>query len=125
MEETGYGIELYQNSTNSGCEVIGDDVVNVFSDIGECFETVFDENKKNSGLFGNLFSLGKSATKLTWDLGSCAVKNTPKAIATIAEVKREISDIIVETHNEIQNERLEDEFNEQIKRLELSNVKKT
>ncbi len=76
------------------CEIIIDDVGSVFSNVGDCLTTVFDENKKTSGLFGNLFSLTKSVSRLTYDVGSCVVKNTPKAISAI---KDEVDKINEET----------------------------
>ena len=110
----------YKNKKND-CEVVGDDIINVFSDIGECFETVVDEKKKTSSIFGNLFNVAKSTTKLVWDVGSCTVKHTPKAIVAIAEIKRDISDGIVKIHNEIEKEKLEAEFDEKIKKIKKEN----
>ncbi|MEA3314824.1 MAG: hypothetical protein U9Q30_03060 [Campylobacterota bacterium] len=50
-------------------------------------------------------------------LGKAVVKQTPKAITTVAKVKREISDGVVNTYNELEKERLENEFEEKIKQL--------
>ena len=89
-------LDIYDSKKKS-CEIIQDDIGGVFSDIGNCFETVLDEKKKTSGLIGNLFSLTKSVTKLTWDIGNCAVKNTPAAIDVISELKKELSSSPKET----------------------------
>ena len=87
-------IEVYAPKKDN-CKVIIDDFGNVFGDVGDCLTTVFDENKKTSGLFGNLFSLTKSVSRLTFDVGSCVVKNTPKAINAI---KHEVEKINEETN---------------------------
>ncbi len=86
-------LDIYDSKKKS-CEIIQDDIGGVFSDIGNCFETVFNEKKKTSGLVGNLFTLTKSVTKLTWDIGSCAVENTPAAIDALSELKKDFNSSI-------------------------------
>ena len=82
-------LNIYDSKKKS-CEIIGDDIGGVVNDIGDCFVTVFDDKKKKTALFGNLFNLTKSLTELTWDVGSSAVKNTPAAINTISEIKKDL-----------------------------------
>ncbi len=59
------------------CELIADNFENIFSDLGDCFDTTFDEKKSKTDVAGSVFSLGKSITKLAWGLGSCAVITPP------------------------------------------------
>ena len=99
------------------CEIIVDNIGDVFSNVGECFETVFDEKKKTSGIVGNIFGLGASLTKLGWNVGSCVVKNTPKAVVAVASAKRELVEVIEDGYKEHQKQVMKDALDQKIKRL--------
>ena len=107
------------SGTKSDCELLEERFVDVFEDLGSCFETVFDENKKKTSLVGDLFRLGMSVTKLTLKVGGCAVKYTPKAVVAVAHAKREIVNAIEDGYREMEKERMEAEMNEKIKRLKI------
>ena len=99
------------------CEIIGDGFDNVFNHMGTCIDTAFDERKSKVNVVGSIFDLVKSVIKLTWGLGSCAVKNTPKAVVAVAQVKRELVDGIETGINQVQKEMKEDALEQKIKML--------
>ena len=101
------------------CDIILDATENVFSDLGNCFNTAFDENKTKMNVLGSMFSLGKSLTKLTANAGYCVVKNAPKAVIAVASVKREIVTAIEDGIQDHQKQLKEDALNEKIKQLRL------
>ena len=70
------------------CEIIIDDIESSFEDLGECFESLFDEKQSKGSVVKNLFKFGGSLTKLAFDTTSCVVKNTPKAVVAVASAKR-------------------------------------
>ncbi len=107
-----------RRNKKTDCEILGDDFENVFTGIGDCFETAFDEKKTKKNIVGSIFNLGKSVTKLGWNLGTCAVKNTPKAITTIAAAKRELVQGIESGVNDYQKQVKKDALDEKIKHLQ-------
>ena len=118
MDNSKYGLDVYKSSQNkSDCDVILDDVDSLFGSIGNCFDTAFDEKKSKMQVVGSIFGLLKPASKLLWDGTSCAVRHTPKAIATVADAKRKLTDGITEEYAKYQKELKEDALNEKIKRL--------
>ena len=54
---------------------------------------------------------------LAWGLGSCAVKNTPKAIVAVANTKRELVTEIETGINQAQKKMKEDALEQRIKLL--------
>ena len=105
----------------SDCDLLLNDVEQVFGDIGKCFDTAFDERKTKMQVVGSLFGASKSLLKFGWDAGSCAVKNTPKAIVTVANAKRELVGTITEEIAKVQREAKEEELNDRIKKIASSN----
>ncbi len=118
MGNSKYGLDTYKSSQKKNdCDVILDDVDSFFGSIGNCFDTAFDEKKSKMQVVGSIFGILKPASKLIWDGTSCAVKNTPKAIATVADAKRKLTDGITEEYTKYQKELKEDALDEKIRRL--------
>ena len=107
----------YGSEKPSDCDVIEADFIGVFEGVGNCFDTLFDEQKKKTGLIRDLFGLGASVTKLGWHLTGCAVKHAPKAAVAVAQVKREIVDAIGEEVHQYQKEKKEEELRELMRDL--------
>ena len=101
----------------SDCDVIKGDVENVFGSIGNCFDAALDEKKSKLQVFGSFYGIGASLLKLGFDGTVCTVKHTPKALATVANVKRELTDNITDEYQKFQKEIKEDALNEKIKKL--------
>ena len=101
----------------SDCNILLGNTENMFNDLGNCFETAFDEKKTKMNVIGSIFSLGKSITKLTFNVGVCAVKNAPKAIVAVAAVKREVISAVEEGIQEHNKKQQEDALDEKIKQL--------
>ena len=108
---------VMRRKKQSDCDIILNDVENVFGSIGDCLDATFDEKKSKIQVVGGLWGIGKSILKLGWHGGTCAVKHTPKAIATVADAKRKLTDGITEEYSKYQKELKEDALNEKIKRL--------
>lgn len=72
---------------------------------------------KEESLSKELFSLGWLCTKLAWQGSKFIVKNTPKAIVTIVEVRREIVNGINDEYTEFKKEQMKLEMNDTIKML--------
>jgi len=68
----------------SDCDVILNGIENVFGNLGNVFDSALDEKKSKMQVVGNIFGFGGSIIKLGWNAGGCAIKHTPKAIATVA-----------------------------------------
>ena len=104
------------------CDVILNDVENVFGSIGSCFDVAFDDKKSKMDVAKGIFGVGKNILKFGWDTGSCAVKHTPKAIATVADAKRKLVDGATEEYSKYQKELKEDALNEKIKQLKKGKI---
>lgn len=91
---------------------IGDDISGMFEGLGYSLEAVFEKKDKTSGVVNGLLKLSSSAIKLTWGIGSLAVKNTPKAIVAVAETRRKVAETIAESIEEIRQEEKEKEFDD-------------
>jgi hypothetical protein len=104
----------------SDCDLLLNDAEQVFGDIGKCFDTAFDERKTKMQVVGSLFGASKSLLKFGWNAGSCAVKHTPKAVATVVAAKRELTETITEEYYKYQKEQKEMELEAQIKRIAAS-----
>ena len=101
----------------SDCDILLGNTENMFNDLGNCVETVFDEKKSKMNVIGSIFALGKSLTKLTFNVGVCAVKNAPKAVVAVAAVKREVISAVEEEIQEHNKKQQEDALDEKIKQL--------
>ena len=101
------------------CDVILDNVEDVFSELGNCLEATFDEKQTKVGVLKSLFGFGKSLTKLTFNTGKCAIKYTPKAIVTVASVKREIVTAIQEEIKEQKKQAQMEALEQKIQQLAI------
>lgn len=108
----------------SDCDVILDGIEGVFSSIGSCVDTAIDEKKSKMQVVGSIFGIGKSIVTLGWNTGGCAIKNTPKAIATVASAKRELTNTVTEEYYKYQKEQKENALEDRIAQLKhKSNTK--
>ena len=106
------------------CDVILNDIEGVFGNLGNVFDSAFDEKKSKMQVVGNIFGFGGSIIKLGWNAGGCAIKHTPKAIATVASVKRELTDTVTEEYYKYQKEQKEQALEDKIAQLKhKSNTK--
>ena len=120
MSKKNYDLELYEKkSKGSDCDVILNDFEGVFGSIGNCFDAIVDERKSKMQVAGSLFGILGSTTKLLWHGTGCAVKHTPKAVATVVSVKRELTETISEEYYKYQREQKEQEIEEKIKQLKI------
>ena len=95
------------------------DIENVFGTIGNCLDNVLDEKKTKRQVVGGLFNISKSLIKLGVDGTKCIIKHTPKAIVTVTNAKRELTESITEEYSKYQKEMKEDALNEKIKKLKI------
>ena len=101
----------------SDCDFLVDEVEHTFAHLGNCFDTMVDEKKTKMNVVGSIFSFGFSLTKLTLNVTGCAIKNAPKVVVAVADIKREIIETGTQEWNQYQKELKEDALNEKIKQL--------
>ena len=101
----------------SDCEILKDDFGDLIGSIGECLETAADKNTTKLDVAGTIFGMGKNLLKLGFDGTVCAVKNTPKAIATVADAKRKLIDAGTEEYYKAKKKQEEQALEEKIRRL--------
>ena len=101
----------------SDCDIILDNAESMFSDLGNCIESTFDNKKTKMNVVGSIYRLGKSLTKLTFNTGYCAIKNTPKAVISVTSIKRELVQSIEEGIHSHKQQVQEDALNAKIKLL--------
>jgi len=70
-----------------------------------------------STVAGIIFGMGKNLLKLGFDGTVCAVKNTPKAIATVADAKRKLIDAGTEEYYKAKKKQEEQALEEKIRRF--------
>ena len=103
----------------SDCDVLIDNAESMFDDLGNCFDTVFDDKKTKMNVVGSMFGLTKSIGKLALNATGCAIKNAPKAVVAVAAVKRELVTAIEEEIHEQNKQAQKDALEEKIKQLGL------
>ena len=64
-----------------------------------------------------LFKSIKLTFRILWQLIKFIVRYTPLALLTLAKAKREITDTVVDTYQDVQKRRREEELNEKIRAL--------
>ena len=101
----------------SDCDIIMDDFSSLGSSLEGCFNTLLDERQSKMKKAGSLLGVLGSTGKLLFHGGSYAVKKTPKAIATVASVKREVTETIVNEYQQYQKELKKQELEDKIKLL--------
>jgi hypothetical protein len=105
---------------NKDCEIILNNVEDVFGELGNCIDTTFDEKKSKTSVVKGLFGLGKSLVKLTFNTGKCAIKYTPKAVVAVAAIKR---DIVTSIEEEMQEQRKQEQIEILDKKIQQLSVK--
>lgn len=86
-------------------------------------EEIIDGTSKKSTA-GKFWTITKCLSIFGWCTGKFIVKNTPTVLGVAWEIKKGISEAIVETHNEYVKEQKELEIENQIKILNHKGVKK-
>lgn len=118
MKKKNYEMTLHgEKKSESDCDILLNDAENVFGSIGKCFDNALDDRKSKMQVAGSVFGILGATTKFLFRGTTCVVKNTPKAIATVANAKRELTDTIANEYQEYQKELKEDALNEKIKQL--------
>lgn len=92
----------------SDCDLILNDIENVFGSMGECLDNAFDDKKSKMQVVGGIFGIGKNILKLAWNGTTCAVKHTPAAVVTVAKYKKDLVDTVTEEYHNFQKEQKED-----------------
>jgi hypothetical protein len=105
----------------SDCDVILNDFEGVFGSIGNCINTAVDNRKSKMQVVGSLFGIGKSVVKLGWNVGGCAIKHTPKAIATVADAKRKMIDAGTKEYAKYQKQLKEQALEDKIRLISNRN----
>ena len=108
----------------SDCDILLNDVENVFGSVGDCFESAFDERQSKMDVAKGVFGIGKNLLRFGFNGTRCVVKHTPKAIATAADMKRKVIDGATEEYSKYQREMREDALNQKIKQLKYSKKEK-
>ena len=99
------------------CDIIVDNLENTFSDLGNCLDSMVDEKQTKISVLKNFFKFGSSLTKLLFKTTTCAVKHTPKAIVTVASVKREIVNTIEHEYKEYEKQQKKEALELKISKL--------
>ena len=107
----------------SDCDLLLNDVEDVFGSLGNCLESAFDERKSKMDVAKGVFGIGKNLLKFGFNGTKCVVKHTPKAIATVADAKRKVIDGATEEYSKFQKEQKEQALEEKIKQISLSTRK--
>ena len=108
----------------SDCDLLLNDVENVFGSLGNSIDAAFDERQTKMDVAKGVFGIGKNLLKFGFNGTKCVVKHTPKAIATVADAKRKLTDGISEEYTKYQRELKEDALNEKIRRLKSNKKEK-
>jgi len=114
---------MRKRKTQSDCDILLGNVEDVFGSLGACIDAGFDERKSKMDVAKGIFGFGKSLVKFGFNGTKCVVKKTPKALATVASVKREVTDTIVNEYQEYQKEVKQQELEERIRQLKRKNRK--
>ena len=81
MQKKNYEMILYgEKKSESDCDILLNDVENVFGSIGKCFDNALDDRKSKMQVAGSVFGILGATTKFLFHGTTCVVKNTPKAI---------------------------------------------
>lgn len=110
---------MYSNKPDT--EILLDGFTDVLNSMGECLNSTVDETKTKRNVIGNVFSFTVSLTKFSWNLGICAIKNTPKVVTTIAAVKREVIEEVENNYYQHKKQIKIDALDEKIKTLKIKN----
>ena len=108
----------------SDCDLLLNDVENVFGSLGNSIDAAFDERQTKMDVAKGVFGIGKNLLKFGFNGTKCVVKHTPKAIATVASAKRELTDTITEEYHKYQIEQKEQELDDKIAQLKYKSKTK-
>ncbi|WP_121628738.1 hypothetical protein [Poseidonibacter antarcticus] len=75
------------------------------------------DGKSNKSTSGKIWTITKFLTSCGWNTGKFVVKNTPTALGAAWEIKKEVTETIVDVHNEYIKEQKELAMEEKIKML--------
>ena len=106
-----------RNTTD--CDILLVNAQESFNKLGRCFDDAIDDNKTKMSVVGSIFGFGASLTKLAFNTAGCAVKNTPKAVVTLASIKRGVIMDIESGVKQYQKEQREEALNAKIQQLAL------
>ena len=112
-------LTLAEQEQPNDCDFLIGKLEHTLDELENCFDAVADEKRTKMNVVGSIFSFGASLTKLTFNVAGCAIKNTPKAIVTVAAVKREIVADLESEYKQFQKELKEEALNEKIRQLQL------
>ena len=101
----------------SDCDVLLNDVEDVFGSLGNCLESAFDERQSKMDVAKGVFGIGKNLLKFGFNGTKCVVKHAPKAITTVASEKREVTNTISEEYARYQKEQQELALDAKIKSI--------
>ena len=79
------------------------------------------EGKSNKSTAGQVFTIAKCLTQCTWIGSKFIVKNTPTVLGIAWQIKKEISNEIVQSIHEVRQEQRQLALDEKIKALTLPN----
>jgi len=105
----------------SDCDILLQSAEHSFGKLEQCIDTIVDKKKSKMQVLGSFFEFGYSVTKLLFKTTTCAAKNTPKAVVTVAAVKRDIVNAIDEEMREHKKRELQRTMDAKIKELSLKN----
>jgi len=118
MKKKNYEMILYSdNKKNSDCDMLLNDVENVFGSIGKCFDDALDDRKSKIQVIGSMFGILGATTKFLFHGGTCVVKHTPKAIVSVSSAKRELTDTMTKEYHKYQKEQKEKALEDKIAQL--------
>ena len=106
------------------CDLLLNDAEKVLGSIGNCIDAAVDDKKSKMDVAKGVFGIGKNLLKFGFTGTTCIVKNTPKAIATVASAKRQLTDTITEEYAKYQKEQKEEALEEKIKQLSAKRIKR-
>ena len=79
------------------------------------------EGKSNKSTAGQVFTIAKCLTQCAWIGSKFIVKNTPTVLGIAWQIKKEISNEIVQSIHEVRQEQRQLALDEKIKALSLPN----
>jgi len=106
-----------QKKDKHSCDILVNDIENTFENLGYFFDALADDKKTKMKVVESLFKVFGNFIKFVWHSIFFTIKYTPKAIVSIANVKHEIVDEILNSHNEYNRQFKENALNEKIKKL--------
>ncbi len=81
------------------------------------------DGKSNKSTAGKIWTVTKFLSVCGWCIGKFIVKNTPTILGAAWEIKKEVTETIVDEYSQYQKEQRELEMEEKIKMLTHNGVK--